>query len=82
MAPGSGVHLRPGSGRVKNFLRVFKSGELDDDGVTPVWLWECDHYECLYRTVDHGAALFWVNAFRQANYHLKWHQERRPNAKI
>lgn len=67
---------------MKRFVRVYKDAELDDDGVTPVWKWKCSHYECMYRTVDKGAALFWENAIKQANYHVKWHKEYRPNAKV
>lgn len=67
---------------MRKFLRIWKDAEIDPDGVTPVWRWQCEHYECLYRTADHGVALFWENAIRGANHHIKWHQMRRPNAKV
>lgn len=55
-------------------LRVYKTGELDPDGVTPVWKWECSHWACMGHTADKGYALFWENAIRGANYHLIWHR--------
>lgn len=64
----------------KNLIKIFKSVELSEDGVTAIWLWTCNHYECMYRTSDHGYSLYWENAVRGANHHIKWHQARRANA--
>lgn len=58
-------------------VKVYKTGELDPEGVTPVWQWKCQHTECYMQTTRGGNALFWENALRGAHHHIEWHRARR-----
>ncbi len=54
-------------------ISVFKTGELDETGVTTVWAWLCPNYECFDQNIHTGSSLFWENAVRGARYHLAYH---------
>lgn len=55
-------------------LRIYRDVEIDFTGVTRIWRWECNHFDCIERTVDYGEALYWENALRSVNNHIKWHK--------
>ncbi len=56
-------------------LKIYRDYEIDESGVTSVWAWLCPEASCHKRTSGHGAALYWENAQKMANRHLKmWHR--------
>lgn len=59
---------------------IYKDVEINEDGVTQVWIWECEAMSCLEQCADQGAAIFWENALKGAQHHIGWH--RRNNALV
>lgn len=63
-------------------LAVFKDVELDEDGVTSYWYYECYHKDCEEETPEFDGStrpyhtqsyLVWENAIAGANRHAKKH---------
>jgi len=56
-------------------ITIFRSHELDETGVTPVWRWECTRHACNGIKTNAGNSLFWETALRMGLLHVKWHEK-------
>lgn len=55
-------------------MKIYRDWELETTGVTPIWSYICDYKTCWLNQIGGHYTLFWENAIKAADIHIKYHE--------